>query len=360
MLRRLIFSVMISVAFAHAASATEVWVAGDGDGGSGSSILYSAADGGGWESVYSNEGGSGLTDIQFALGTTIGWAVGGTGEIVRHDGEAWAAQSSGSISLLYQVAVCDELTAWTAGTGGTILRTIDGGSNWTGVSSPTSNSIISISAVNAYHAWVLDSAGALYRTTNQGEDWTPLELPSEVGGARTVSFQSWEEGGVVGFGGVAVTEDEGDSWQVVGTGTGDLFPRVVANVEELVVIANYRPDGSPDTDELTMNVEEGEGWIGLSLGEGYTIGGRISQPSFISRNEGWVPALDISEGPGGIPVVLRTTNAGETFEEMYRSESGEEWSAVVAVPEPSLVLLQIAALGCTAWLRIRRRETLSP
>ena len=360
MLRRLIFSILVSAAYAHVASATEVWVAGSGDAGGGSSILYSDAVVGNWQSVYLNEGGSGLNDIQFALDTTTGWAVGGTGEIVRHEGDDWVAQSSGSISEFYQVAVCDELTAWTAGTGGTIVRTIDGGSIWTGVSSPTSNTIVSISAVNAYHAWVVDSAGALYRTTNQGEDWTPLEPPSEVGDARAVSFEDWQRGGVVGTGGVAVTEDEGDSWQVVGAGTGDLFPRVVANVEELVVIANYTPDGSPETDELTMNTEEGEGWIGLSLGEGYTIGGIISQPSFISRNEGWLPAVDISGGPSsGSYVVLRTTNAGETFEEMYRSESGEEWSAVVAVPEPISALLQITAVGCTAWLRIRRRETLS-
>ncbi|MDR4469078.1 MAG: YCF48-related protein, partial [Nitrospira sp.] len=61
---------------------------------------------------------------------------------------------------------------WAVGSGGTILRTIDGGKKWKRVTSGTSSLLTSVFFVDPLNGWVAGAAGLLKRTTDGGNSWS--------------------------------------------------------------------------------------------------------------------------------------------------------------------------------------------
>ena len=51
-------------------------------------------------------------------------------------GGNWTSQTSGTLSFLYSIQMLDANTGFAVGSGGTILKTTNGGSNWTSQTSP--------------------------------------------------------------------------------------------------------------------------------------------------------------------------------------------------------------------------------
>lgn len=89
-------------------------------------------------------------------------------------------QDSGVSALLIGISAVDERTVWAAGTGGTWIRTTDGGATWGSGVVPGADSLQfrDVHAIDATTAYLLSigngSASRIYRTVDAGETWSEL------------------------------------------------------------------------------------------------------------------------------------------------------------------------------------------
>ncbi|MEO5798933.1 MAG: hypothetical protein ABIZ70_09230 [Gemmatimonadales bacterium] len=136
-------------------------------------------------------------------------------------------QSSGTKALLIAVSPVNERVVWASGTGGTWVRTVDGGATWqTGVV-PGADSLQfrDVHAVDADHAWLLSigpgSASRIYITRDAGAHWTEqYRTPEPTGFFDCMDFWNAKRGLAIGdeIGGriqLLRTEDGGDHWNLV-------------------------------------------------------------------------------------------------------------------------------------------------
>ncbi|MGW0284348.1 WD40/YVTN/BNR-like repeat-containing protein [Streptomyces sp. NPDC003236] len=94
-------------------------------------------------------------------------------------GAHWAEKDTGAPQVRFRgLAAVDRRTAWLAGTGGTVLRTTDGGGNWRNVSPPGAADLQfrDVEAFDGRRAVVLaigeGEASRVYRTDDGGTTWT--------------------------------------------------------------------------------------------------------------------------------------------------------------------------------------------
>ncbi|MFJ4578022.1 WD40/YVTN/BNR-like repeat-containing protein [Streptomyces echinatus] len=94
-------------------------------------------------------------------------------------GAHWAVKDTGTPQTRFRgLAAVDRHTAWLAGTGGTVLRTTDGGASWRNVSPPGAAGLEfrDVQAFDARRAVVLaigeGEASRVYRTDDGGTTWT--------------------------------------------------------------------------------------------------------------------------------------------------------------------------------------------
>jgi hypothetical protein len=94
---------------------------------------------------------------------------------------AWTLQSSHTTASLRGIHAVNSRIAWASGTGGTILRTLDGGRHWRPCATPPNAAKLDFRAVWAFDArtaWAMSSGpgnlSRLYKTTDGCEHWTLL------------------------------------------------------------------------------------------------------------------------------------------------------------------------------------------
>ncbi len=90
----------------------------------------------------------------------------------------WESQTSGTTARLRGVSAASDRVVWASGTGGTILRTADGGGTWQPLTIPDAAKLDfrDIDAVNGQAAYALSigsgPASRIYKTTDAGATWT--------------------------------------------------------------------------------------------------------------------------------------------------------------------------------------------
>ncbi|MGW0584252.1 WD40/YVTN/BNR-like repeat-containing protein, partial [Streptomyces sp. NPDC002920] len=96
-----------------------------------------------------------------------------------HGDPHWRLTDTGTPSVRFRgLSAVDRHTAWVSGTGGTVLRTTDGGANWRNVSPPGASDLQfrDIEAFDARRAVVLaigeGESSRVYRTEDGGATWT--------------------------------------------------------------------------------------------------------------------------------------------------------------------------------------------
>ncbi|HEX4933494.1 MAG TPA: hypothetical protein VFV33_09965, partial [Gemmatimonadaceae bacterium] len=108
----------------------------------------------------------------------------------------WERLSSGSSASLRGISVPSREVAWASGTGGTVLRTIDGGRTWRNVSVRGADSLDfrDVEAIDERRAWVLSigngRASRIYGTTDGGATWT-LQFQNTDSAAFYDCIDSW-------------------------------------------------------------------------------------------------------------------------------------------------------------------------
>ncbi len=190
----------------------------------------------------------------------------------------WMAQASGTTQSLRAVSAVSAAVVWASGTGGTYLRTMDGGKTWHTAVAPGAGDLDfrGAQALDARTAWLMSSGpGAksrIYKTADGGAHWSLLFTnPDHEGFLDGMAFRDAQRGMVLGdpVGGrfvILTTEDGGGTWRRQRT------PPALAG------------EGAFAASNSSLAVRGGEAWFGT----GGPRGARV----FHSRDGGrsWVAA----------------------------------------------------------------------
>ncbi len=157
----------------------------------------------------------------FFLDELEGWAVGNNGVAIHtlDGGEHWTQTKPGALAL-NSVYFGDSSHGWIVGDSGKILHTVNGGANWT-TSTPTSANLYSVFAFDDQLAWAVGK-GVVLRTTNGGATWTSGAPSTQT--LRGVFFRNDLLGWAVGTNGVVLKSTNGGlSWTTATPTTSDLY-----------------------------------------------------------------------------------------------------------------------------------------
>ena len=119
--------------------------------------------------------------------------------------QSWSIQSSGVNASLRAVGVVSAQVAWASGTGGTWLRTDDGGATWTAGKVPGAEKLDfrALHAVDARSAFLMSIGSGpqsrVYRTADAGAHWNLLFTnPDAKGFFDALAFWDARRGILVG------------------------------------------------------------------------------------------------------------------------------------------------------------------
>jgi photosystem II stability/assembly factor-like uncharacterized protein len=267
-----------------------------------------------------------------AVGTSVALGSGGA------RGYAWQLTPTGSDARLRGVSAVSERIAWTSGSVGTVLRTVDGGSTWQNVSPPgtTLLQFRDIEAFDADHAVILSIGNGadsrVYVTSDAGRTWT-LGFQNDDPNAfyDCMTFFDRKRGlalsdPVDGRFRIIATSDGGQSWHVV---AADMPPALAgefafaASGQCLVSDHGRRAwfaTGGGAQARVFRSDDRGESWQvnATPIRSGPSAG--IFALAFRDQQHGFAVGGDFA-APIPAPDALATTDDG-----------GTDWSLVAAAP----------------------------
>ncbi|MEO0558986.1 MAG: glycosyl hydrolase [Bacteroidota bacterium] len=134
-------------------------------------------------------------------------------------------QTSGTDALLIGSHAIDENVVWLSGTGGTVVRTTDGGATWTASVIPGTDTLQlrDIHAHDAQTAWALSigsgASSRIFKTTDGGASWRTTFVNDEPDGFLDC-FSFWDARHGLAFSDsiedglyLLTTSDGGETWQ---------------------------------------------------------------------------------------------------------------------------------------------------
>jgi photosystem II stability/assembly factor-like uncharacterized protein len=273
----------------------------------------------------------------------------------------WVTQSSGTTEHLQSVCFVNEMTGWTVGYAGKILKTTNGGTNWVSQTSPTVNSLQSVFFISATQGWAVGFAGDIIETGNGGTTWI-LQTTGSTSALNSVFFISALTGWAAGeFMTILKTTNSGTNWfpllssslaihsvyftsSLVGyiAGNGILYKTTNGGANWDVGISN------PLMNLYSVHFPAG------SLTTGYTVGmGTPSPPILKSTNSGnnWtIQPVPLGNALNSVffTSVLTGWAAGWIGSIMYTSNGGTNWSDQLSGTSNSLRSIYFAN-SLTGW-----------
>jgi photosystem II stability/assembly factor-like uncharacterized protein len=148
---------------------------------------------------------------------------------------AWHLTPTGSDARLRGVSAVSATTAWTSGSLGTVLRTVDGGATWQSVGPPgtTGLQFRDIEAFDADHAVILSIGNGgdsrIYVTSDAGQHWALTFVNDNPDAFYCMTFFDSRRGlalsdPVDGRFRIIATSDGGQSWQLAGSAMPAALP----------------------------------------------------------------------------------------------------------------------------------------
>jgi photosystem II stability/assembly factor-like uncharacterized protein len=286
----------------------------------------------------------------------------------------WTVQTSGATSFLYCAKAVDVNVGWISGTGGVVLRTINGGATWKNVGGGAIGTSIveTIDALNADTAFA--STGPLgthiYRTTNGGTSWSQVYSNDSGAFVSVIHMHNGLNGIAIGspVGGrwtILKTTDSGISWSHTAgepIATGWEFLRT----NGATFIGETHAWFTAGTEKIYRSMDGGFTWTPIltsyafsSIAFNDTPNGIAGVTSGIvggSNNSGLSWADTSLPGTGSLYSVGGTTQSGffaSRGTEIYRSTNGGSlWSlsfggGIGTITHMSFV--QIGALATRGW-----------
>lgn len=107
------------------------------------------------------------------------WVVGAGGTMYRYDGRAWLRINSGVNVDLRDIAMYGGSFGYAVGSGGTIIRTLDGGISWTRLSTGITVHVRSIVIYSLEIAWAVCDGGIVLQTLDGGASWQSISIGSD-------------------------------------------------------------------------------------------------------------------------------------------------------------------------------------
>jgi photosystem II stability/assembly factor-like uncharacterized protein len=217
-------------------------------------------------------------------------------------------QRSGTDQLLIAVSPVDVNTAWVAGTGGTFLRTEDGGETWMSGVVPGADSLQfrDVYAVNALTAWLLSAgtgdASRIYRTADGGRSWT-LQFTNQEPAGFYDCLDFWDPENGILYGDavdgqlrVRVTTNGGAAWPLV-------EPPAVPTPEG-------QEGGFAASGTCAVVGPDGRGWIATGAGDVP----RVLRTEDMGRTWSAVELpLPAGEAAGAFSIAFRSADHGLVF-----------------------------------------------
>lgn len=132
----------------------------------------------------------------------------------------WYTLSVPTSNDLYAVDFYDEYNGWIAGSGGTLLRTSDGGQTWVKVNTGFLNHFYSVAMLNLNQVVVAGQNGLIIRTQDSGATWIVVQAGNQDYSIYDISIHKTNGYGIAGGSGNTIlwTNDFGNSWSLLVTG----------------------------------------------------------------------------------------------------------------------------------------------
>jgi photosystem II stability/assembly factor-like uncharacterized protein len=252
-----------------------------------------------------------------------GWAVGGSGTILRTQdgGRTWEAQDSGTTEWLDSVAFVTPLSGWAVGEKGTILHTQDGGASWKEQDSLSDAILRSVTFITPTSGWVVGTEGTILHTEDGGDHWKKQD--SGFGeGLNSVAFVTPQLGWAVGiYGMILHTEDGGDHWMRQNSGLEDSLNSVFFVTPQLGWAVNM--------DARIVHTEDGgRTWTRQDSG----TSGNLCSVTFATPQSGWAV--------GWYGTILHTEDGGAHWKRQISRSNETFLSVVFSTPQSGWVLAE--------------------
>ena len=205
----------------------------------------------------------------------------------------WVLQENVTSSWLYAVHFADNYTGCAVGSGGTIVRTTNGGTNWSSQIVGEENNFSGVRFINTMTGWIVGFAGTLLKTTNSGENWTYQNSGTTLY-LRAIFFINSQTGWIVGDAGTVLkTTNSGDNWILQSVASANNFNSVFfIDINTGWIAANGG---------IYKTTNSGIDWIKI-----YSKYSKFLSIHFVNPNTGWVV--------GAVYILKKSTDGGETWE----------------------------------------------
>jgi photosystem II stability/assembly factor-like uncharacterized protein len=277
--------------------------AGDGGGGGGSwlvglgGLVFSAPDGNHFVAKQAPVNGD-LYSL-YCVNGIRGWSAGAGGQLIAttDGGATWGSRATGVTSALRAVAFADYSTGIAAGDAGTLIHSTDGGDSWVRVVVPVQSALRAVAIGKKGTAWVVGEAGVILRSTDGGATF------SRVGAVPAVDYTAvrFADDSLHGFvaaadGSLLRSSDGGVTWALAGKASAPLHGVSVGHDGTRVVAVG-------DKGVTLRSIDGGAHVAEVASGQSFAlaaIGFMDDQPSV-----GWAV--------GAHGTILRTADNGATW-----------------------------------------------
>ena len=204
-------------------------------------IVHSKDKGESWSIQESNKEES-FFDICF-VNNREGWIIGSYGTILHtgNGGLSWEPQVSKVNLMLFDGFFLDSQTGWVCGQEGTLLYTNNGGKTWEQKPQLMDFDFYGLYFLDVNHGWVVGEFGVIYKTDDGGKSWEKQKNPAEISyltGSQECFFRIIFDQAGPGYvffmdGGLLVTKDMGNLWEIVPKVTVNHFFNGAVNKDKL-------------------------------------------------------------------------------------------------------------------------------
>jgi photosystem II stability/assembly factor-like uncharacterized protein len=271
-------------------------------------------------------------------------------------------QNSGTTASLRGLSVVSDRVVWASGSGGTVLRTVDGGATWSvhQVAGADSLDFRDVHGFSADEAVAMATAGRLYRTSDGGRSWRVVYAASDTSVfLDAVSFWDAKHGIVMGdpIDGtflILLTDDGGESWQELPKSRS---PRSLENEAAFAASGTcltvwgsdhaWFGTGGAGVARVFRSTDRGRSWTAAStpLIAGNASAG-IFSVAFENAMNGTVAGGNYRMPASANENLAYTNDGGRTFT-LYEKRPPQYLSAIALTSPPTTMTIGVGTAGIT-------------